>query len=63
MPKDTRRDLARALELHKAGRLAEAREGYARYLVAHPNDPIALNNAAAAALQLGDAALAIKHFE
>ena len=63
MSKDTRRDLARALELHKAGRLAEAAKGYARHLAAHPDDPVALNNAAAAAMQLGDAALAIRHFE
>src|SRR5215470_9602395 len=63
MSKDTRRDLARALELHKAGRLAEAGEGYARYLAAHPDDPDALNNAGAAALQAGKPALAIARFE
>ena len=63
MSKATRRDLARALELHKAGRLADAEKGYAQYLAAHPDDPAALNNAAAAALELGNPALAIKRFE
>jgi tetratricopeptide (TPR) repeat protein len=63
MSKATRRDLARTLELHKAGSLAEAEKGYASYLAAHPDDPAALNNAAAAALQLGNPALAIKRFE
>ena len=63
MAKDTRRDLARALELHKAGSLAEAEKGYASYLASHPDDPAALNNAAAAALQGGNPALAIARFE
>ena len=63
MSKATRRDLARALDLHRTGRLAEAEKGYATYLASHPNDPTALNNAAAAALQLGNLALAIERFE
>jgi tetratricopeptide (TPR) repeat protein len=63
MSKATRRDLARALELHRAGRLADAEKGYAKYLAAHPDDPAALNNAAAAALQIGNPALAIKRFQ
>src|SRR5215470_15356450 len=59
----TRRDLARALELHKAGRLVEAEKDYAKYLAAYPSDLAALNNAAAAALQLGSPALAILRLE
>jgi Flp pilus assembly protein TadD len=63
MTKPTRRDLARALELQKAGRFAEAEKRYARYLAGHPDDPAALNNAAATALQSGNPALAIARFE
>jgi Flp pilus assembly protein TadD len=63
MSKVTRRDLAHALELHKAGRFADAEKAYAEYLTAHPDDPAALNNAAAAALQTGNPALAIARFE
>ena len=63
MSKPTRRDLAHALELHKAGSLAAAESGYARYLAAYPDDPAALNNAAAAAMESGNAPLAIARFE
>jgi len=56
-------ELAQAVELHKAGRLAEAEKLYARCLAAEPHNAAALNNAAAAALQSGDARLAIERFE
>ena len=63
MAEVTRPDLTHALELHKAGRLADADREYARYLATHPDDPVALNNAAAAAVQLGNAPLAVSHCE
>jgi Flp pilus assembly protein TadD len=63
MSKVTRGDLAHALDLHKAGRLADAEKAYSKYLAVHPDDPAALNNAAAAALQFGNPALAIARFE
>jgi Flp pilus assembly protein TadD len=63
LSKATRRDLARALELHQAGRFADAEKVYAKYLALHPSDPAALNNAAAAAMQFGNPALAIARFE
>jgi tetratricopeptide (TPR) repeat protein len=58
-----RQELARAFELHKAGRLAQAELRYAAYLAARPDDVDALNNAAVAALQSGELALAISRLE
>jgi Tfp pilus assembly protein PilF len=58
-----RQELARAFELQKAGRLAQAETGYAAYLAARPDDVGALNNAAVVALQNGDHALAISRLE
>jgi len=59
----TRPDLSRALELHRAGRLADAEKLYASYLAAHPDDAVALNNGGVAAMQSGDRALAISRFQ
>jgi Flp pilus assembly protein TadD len=63
MSKLTHRDLSRALELHKAGRFAEAEKRYARYLAVHPDDRAVLSNAATTALQIGKLALAISRLE
>ena len=56
-------DLAEALALHRAGRMADAESAYARYLASHPDDADALNNAGVAAVQGGNAELAISRFE
>jgi len=58
-----RQELARAFELQKAGRLAQAETAYSAYLAARPDDIGALNNAAVVALQNGDLALAISRLE
>src|SRR5271169_6798410 len=63
MTKPTRRYLAHALELHRAGRFAEAEKRYARHLAGHPDDPAALRDAATTALQIGNPALAIARLE
>ena len=63
MTKQTRRYLAQALELHRAGRFAEAEKRYARHLSGHPDDPAALKDAATVALQIGNPALAIARLE
>ena len=49
--------------LHKEGRIEEAEVAYAAYLVDHPTDPAALNNAAVLALQSGNIELAISRLE
>src|SRR5271170_7629656 len=63
MTKPTRRYLAQALELHRAGRFAEAEKRYARHLSVHPDDPAALKDAATVALQIGHPALAVARLE
>ena len=63
MSKPTRRYLAHALELHRSGRFAEAEKRYARHLATYPDDPVALRDAATAALQIGNPALAIARLE
>lgn len=63
MTKLAQRELARALQLHKAGRFAEAEKNYARYLARHPDDCVALSNAATTALQIGNLTLAIARLE
>src|SRR5512138_761033 len=55
--------LALAFKLHQAGRFVEAENAYAAYLVDHPTDPAALNNAGALALQAGHVKVALKRFE
>jgi Flp pilus assembly protein TadD len=62
-PDDGRALLARAFELHQAGRLDDAEAAYGAYLARHPGDPTALNNAGALALRAGNAPLAVARFE
>lgn len=52
-------DMQTALELHRAGRLAEAAQIYRRILEEDPDQPDALHLMGNAACQLGDAALAV----
>jgi len=59
----TQQELSLALQLHRAGRLAEAEASYAAYLTRHPDNKTALNNAGAIALQSGKIELAIARFE
>lgn len=59
----TQEELSLALELHRAGRLAEAEASYATYLARHPDSKTALNNAGVIALQSGHIELAVARFE
>ena len=49
--------------LHRSGRLVEAEAVYARYLAAHPDDVLALTNAGALAVGVGNATLAVERLE
>ena len=53
-PQETATLLARAYQLHRAGRFPEAEDAYAQYLEARPDDAAALNNAAIQAPALSE---------
>jgi ADP-heptose:LPS heptosyltransferase len=54
---------ARALELARAGRHAEADDAFAEYVAAHPNDARALASAGKTAVNAGRIGVALKRFE
>ncbi len=54
---------ARALELERAGRHAEADDAFAEYVAAHPNDARALASAGNTAVNAGRIGVAVKRFE
>jgi tetratricopeptide (TPR) repeat protein len=54
---------ARAIELERAGRYAEAEDAFTVYVAAHPNDARALAGAGNAAFNAGRIGIAVKRFE